>query len=185
MSDFRIDGSWFDCFDSARINAVARANKMPMPRYHLLDGEPPRVLDIEKEYPRAKYGKLKFIYDRGYIWVGTADGIKLFESEHCYYYKREPVQEYVEYLIKKRAKDWFEPDIKKLGCENASVLINYYYVNEIVADVIIELLQEHFGADFEKYSIEKDVCEDKATVLMKIDGIEMYGVVIEKGFENE
>lgn len=185
MSDFRIDGSWFDCFDSARINAVARANKMPMPRYHLVDGEPPRVLDIEEEYPRAKYGKLKFIYDRGYIWVGTADGVKLFESNHCCDYKREPVQEYVDYLIKLRTKDWFKPDIERLSSANTSVLIYYDYLNDAVADATIEALQEHFGEEFERFTVKKEISDMEITIRLVIDNIEMYGVRIEKELKDE
>ena len=184
MSDFRIDGNWFNFLDPL-YKEIQIMNKRPMLRYHLLDGEPPRVVDIEEEYPREKYGRLKFIYDRGYIWVGMQNGTKLFESNHVASNDRKDVEDYVRYLIILRTKDWVKPDIEKLGSANTSVLIYYDYLCDAVADATIEALQEHFGEEFERYSVEKDVREKEITIRLVIDDIEMYGVRIEKEIRND
>ena len=59
---------------------VEQANKKRMPRYHLKDGDEPTVVDVYEEYPNQK---LKFIYHRGYVYVGNEFGDRYFMSMHC------------------------------------------------------------------------------------------------------
>lgn len=76
-----------------------------IPRYHLLDGEQPRVVDTYKEYPNMK---LKFISENGYVYVGLQNGIKLFMSMHCASDNIEEVEEYINILKEIRSKGYLK-----------------------------------------------------------------------------
>lgn len=78
-----------------------KKNEQKIPRYHLLDGKHPRVVDIYKEYPNKR---LKFIFENGYVYVGCQNGKKLFMSMHCASDNIEEVEEYMEELKKIRSE---------------------------------------------------------------------------------
>lgn len=73
------------------------------PRYFVDDsGKTPRVLDIQEEYPNAKY--FQFGFHRGYQHVFDDKGVRLFMCEHGIFDKREDCQKAVEHLIELRSK---------------------------------------------------------------------------------
>lgn len=78
---------------------------MPIPRYHLKDGDIPQVVDVYETYPNEK---LTIIQDNGYTYVGTSKGKKLFMSMHCMSNDIEEVKEYIEFLKNLRSNNSFK-----------------------------------------------------------------------------
>jgi hypothetical protein len=74
---------------------IEKANRRPMPRYHLKDGDEPTLVDVYEEYPNEK---LKFIYVNGYVYVGNEFGDRYFMSMHCCSNRKEDVLYSIEHL---------------------------------------------------------------------------------------
>ena len=73
---------------------------MMFPRYHLIDGNPPKCIDIYKKYGKRKF---QFVVKGGYIYVANSRGRLYFMSMHCSSNNKEDVEEYIKYLIDLRS----------------------------------------------------------------------------------
>lgn len=85
---------------------VEIANEMKMPMYHLKDtGEKPEIVNVYEKYPNAEYGKLKFLYERGYVWLVSEKKGKLFMDMHCITNKLDEIVEYRDALMNRRGSE--------------------------------------------------------------------------------
>lgn len=73
---------------------------IPVPRYHLVDGNPPECVDIYKKYGKRKF---QFVEHCGYIYVANSRGRRYFMSMHCVSNNKEDIEEYIKYLIDLRS----------------------------------------------------------------------------------
>ena len=85
------------------IYAVELDNEKPMPRYHLNDSlKKPKIVDVRLRYPEEIYGKLSFLYERGYVWLTSEKKGKLFMDMHFFSNDLQSVKNYKKNLIKRR-----------------------------------------------------------------------------------
>lgn len=70
------------------------------PRYHLVDGNPPKCIDIYKEYGKKKF---QFVEHNGYLYVADSKGKLYFMSMHYASNNRKNVENYIKYLLEIRA----------------------------------------------------------------------------------